>query len=390
MPRTALIVGAGIGGLSAGIALRKAGWTIRIFERSASPRELGFGLALAPNAMAALDELGVGGEVLARGFEPTRGELRRMDGTVLKRAEIPRRALGGPMVVALRAALHGSLLDAVGLDTIAVGKEAVSFDARDARVTLRLSNGEVAEGDLLVGADGVHSVIRRALHPDEGPPRSSGLVAVRGAVHGAMHHMGDLTGVYYLGPGVEAFLVRASDTGIYWALSLSRRIVPPGLVDASAILAHMLPQMDATFRAVTSSTTDLRVDELVDRDPIPSWGVGPVTLLGDAAHPMLPHTGQGAAQAIVDAVTLGKALAAARDVAAATDVNAALRAYERDRMAKTATLVAQGRRTARLMRMRHPLGCAARDLVLRMLPVKPLMKLIVRVNRRAGTDITDG
>jgi 2-polyprenyl-6-methoxyphenol hydroxylase-like FAD-dependent oxidoreductase len=155
------------------------------------------------------------------------------------------------------------------------------------------------------------------------------------------------------------------------------------MVDPSAILAHMLPQMDATFRAVTSSTTDLRVDELVDRDPIPSWGVGPVTLLGDAAHPMLPHTGQGAAQAIVDAVTLGKALAA-------TDVNAALRAYERDRMAKTATLVAQGRRTARVMRMQHPLGCAARDLVLRMLPVKPLMKLIVRVNRRAGTDITDG
>ena len=89
--RTALIVGAGIGGLSAAIALRQAGWDIHIFERAASPRELGFGLGLAPNAIAALRELGVADVVLARGFAPTRGGVRRMDGTVLKRAEVPPR-----------------------------------------------------------------------------------------------------------------------------------------------------------------------------------------------------------------------------------------------------------------------------------------------------------
>ena len=85
-----MIVGAGIGGLAAGIALRRAGWDICIFERYPSPGELGFGLGLAPNAMAALRELGVGDVVQARGFEPTAGEIRRMDGTVLKRAEVPR------------------------------------------------------------------------------------------------------------------------------------------------------------------------------------------------------------------------------------------------------------------------------------------------------------
>lgn len=383
MTRTALIVGAGIGGLSAGIALRHLGWEVRIFERAVSPRELGFGLLVAPNAIAALHELGVAKVVLARGFAPTRGEVRRMDGTVLKRAEFPPpEALGGPTVVALRPALHGALLEAIGMDAVALGSEATGFTVAGGRVTLHMADGAVAEGDLLVGADGAGSVVRRMLHPSEPLPRSSGIVAVRGAVHGAVHHLGDLSGVYYLGPGVESFLVRASDTGIYWALSLARELVPSGMRDAAAILAQMSPRMDATFRAVTSGTADLRCDELVDRDPIPFWGKGVITLLGDAAHPVLPHTGQGAAQAMVDAVTLGKTLDA--DV----NIERALRSYERERQRKTVTLLRQGRRTASVMRTTNPVACYVRELAVRLVPVKPLVKVFARINRRAGTAVT--
>ena len=118
---------------------------------------------------------------------------------------------------------------------------------------------------------------------------------------------------------------------------------------------------------------------LVDRDPLPRWGDGVVTLIGDAAHPMLPHTGQGAAQAIVDAVSLGKMLTDS------ADVEQTLRAFEAERLPKTAALVHQGRRTARFMRIRNPAACYARELAVRMFPVKPLMKLYVRINRRAGT-----
>jgi 2-polyprenyl-6-methoxyphenol hydroxylase-like FAD-dependent oxidoreductase len=381
LTRTALIVGAGIGGLSAGLALRRAGWNIRIFERAASPRELGFGLGLAPNAIAALRELGVADEVLARSFEPRRGELRRIDGTVLKRVELSPEALGGPLVMALRPALHGALLEAVGVDAIALESEATGFAVTGDRVNLQLASGGVAEGHLLVGADGVSSVIRRTLHPAEPPPRSSGIVAVRGAVHGALHHLGDLSAVYYLGPGVESMVVRASDTGIYWFLSLARALVPAGMRDPAAILALMAPRFDETFRAVTSATEDLRYDELVDRDPIPFWGKGVVTLLGDAAHPVLPHTGQGAAQAIVDAVTLAKALTVD------DDVERALRAYERERLEKTATLLRQGRRTARIMRTTNPVASYVREAVVRLIPVKPFVKFYVRINRRAGTDV---
>ena len=384
-PPTALIVGAGIGGLAAGLALRQAGWQIRIFERAASPRELGFGLGLAPNAFVALRQLGVADAVLARSYEPAyaRGEVRRMDGTVVKRTAFPPPdALGGPMVMALRPALHGALVDAVGLDVITLDTDVTGFTVNRNRVTLHTAARELAEGDLLVGADGAGSVVRRLLHPAEPPPRSSGIVAVRGAVHGALHHLRDLAGVYYLDRGVESAMIRASETGIYWFLSLARELVPPGMRDPTAVVAHMAPRFDATFRAVSAATDDLRFDELVDCDPLPFWGKGVVTLLGDAAHPLLPHTGQGAAQAMVDATTLGSALRSGGDV------ESALRSYERERRTKTATLLAQGRRTARIMRSTNPVACYLRELVVRLIPVKTMVKILVTINRRAGTDVS--
>ncbi|NOT43372.1 MAG: NAD(P)-binding protein [Acidobacteria bacterium] len=384
MSRTAVIVGAGIGGLAAALALRRAGWNVRIIERAVSPRELGYGLGLAPNAVAALRDLDVADVVLSRSFVPRRGELRRQDGTVLKRAELPPRALGGPLVMALRPALHGALLDAVGADAIALSTVATGFTTSSGGVTVHVRSSvgdDVVEGDLLVGADGVGSAIRQRLHPSQPPPRPCGIVAVRGVVHGAVPHLGDCDAVYYLGRGVESVLIRASDTGIYWFLSIARDVIPEGLQEPKAIVAHLAPQFDETWRGVTAATTDLRFDALVDRDPLPFWGTGAVTLLGDAAHPLLPQTGQGAAQALVDAVALGKALAGN------APIEPALRAYERERLEKTAALVAQGRRTARVMGTTNWLLCYLREWAVRLMPIQQFVRLSVRVNRRAGTDI---
>ena len=127
-------------------------------------RELGFALLVAPNAMAALRELGVADVVLARGVVPTRGEARRMYGTILKRVDFrPPEVLGGPTVVALRPAVHGALLEAVGEDAVTLDCEATGFSVAGDRVTLRTADGEAADGDLLGGADGTGSVARRAL-----------------------------------------------------------------------------------------------------------------------------------------------------------------------------------------------------------------------------------
>jgi 2-polyprenyl-6-methoxyphenol hydroxylase-like FAD-dependent oxidoreductase len=383
--RSAIIVGAGIGGLSAAIALRQAGWTVRVFERSGELRELGFGLGLAPNAMAALAALGVQDVVLARSFQPACGEIRRMDGTVLKRAAWPRGVLGGPFAVAMRPDLYGALLDAVGADTVAAGSEATGFTADAEGVVLHLANGSSIEGDVLIGADGVHSIIRRQLHPLEPPPRGSGIISVRGAVTGAVNSLRDVDALYYLGRGTESAFIRASPTGIYWFFAIAEELLPAHMTDAVALVAHVTPRFDSSFRVITAATSELRYDGvLVDRDPLPTWGAGRVTLIGDAAHPMLPHTGQGAAQAIVDAVTLGKMLTRP------ANVEEALRAFEAERQPKTAALVRQGRRTARIMRATNPAFCYARELAFRALPVKPLIKFYVRINRRAGTDVSAG
>lgn len=377
--RTALIVGAGIGGLSAALALRKAGWHVRVFEQAESPREVGFGVALAPNAMTALRELGVADVVLSRGFAPRRGEFRRPNGAVLRRAELPPDAAAGPLLIALRPALHGALLDAVGVNTISRSARVTGFRQSGSRVSIQLSDGEAADGNLLIGADGIGSVVRRTLHPTEAPPRHSGIIAVRGAVHGALHHLGDLHAVYYVGPGIESMFVRASDSGMYWFLSLAMKLIPATVREPRALVDIMAPGFDATFRAITSATDDMRVDELVDRDPLPSWGSGAVTLLGDAAHPVLPHTGQGAAQAIVDAVSLAKTLE--RSIG----IEDGLRSYERERLPKTAVLLAQGRRTARLMATTNSVVCGLREFVLRITPITTFARWYVRVNRRAGT-----
>jgi 2-polyprenyl-6-methoxyphenol hydroxylase-like FAD-dependent oxidoreductase len=164
-------------------------------------------------------------------------------------------------------------------------------------------------------------------------------------------------------------------------MALARELVPDGLTGPSAIVARMAPRFDDTFRTITSVTEDLRVDAIVDRDALPFWGTDTVTLLGDAAHPLLPHTGQGAAQAMVDAVTLGRALRGPLDIVPA------LRAYETDRRRRTMALLAQGRRTARVMRTMNPVACFVREQVVRLAPVAPIVRVMARINRRAGTDI---
>jgi 2-polyprenyl-6-methoxyphenol hydroxylase-like FAD-dependent oxidoreductase len=318
-PRTALIVGAGIGGLAAAISLRRAGWAVRVFERAESPRALGFALALMPNAVAALRELGVADRVIASGSVFALGELRRADGRLLRRIDTARGSTDDAFaVVALRSVLHGALLDAVGTDTLTLSREGVGFESVGPRVRLYCAGGAVAEGDVLIGADGVASVIRRSLHPAEPAPRRSGYVALRGVAFGAGHHLGPLRGAGFFGPGVEAATTRANDTDVYWYMSLLAPDVPAG-ISARALLAERSAGFDPMFQAITGGTRaeDLRLDELFDREPLAVWGRGPVTLLGDAAHPMLPHAGQGAAQALEDAVALGLAIGAGGDLESA-------------------------------------------------------------------------
>jgi 2-polyprenyl-6-methoxyphenol hydroxylase-like FAD-dependent oxidoreductase len=374
---TALIVGAGIGGLAAGLALKRAGWQVRIFERAAAPRELGFALGLAPNAMRALRRLGVADAVLAHAgtaeslSRATSGrlamEIRRPDGRVLRRLTFHRDELRDAALpaIVMRPALHTALLQAVGQEIVQSESEVVGFEDDGGHAILRLANDELARGDALIGADGVASVIRRQLHPNEPPPAPSGYFALRGASR-AVPLLEGRQFIAYFGRGIEVGVVQASETMVYWYVSLLADDVKRGPLDAAAVLQRFTSGFDAQFQAIARAAVDMRLDELFVRDPLLKWGAGPVTLLGDAAHPMLPHTGQGAAQALEDAVALGDALAAPGNRIGA------LRAYERHRASAAAQVVRLGPRLARLTTTRNPIIGWGRTAAIRFVPQRML------------------
>jgi len=379
--RKALVVGAGIGGLAAAIALRRAGWDVRVFERASSPRELGFALLLAPNAMYALGELGLADAIRRDGFIATSGEMRRPDGTVLRRFDTAsvRPLLDEDTVCILRPVLHGTLLEAVGLSSIELNAPAIGFDLQTDAVQVTLADGRTASGQVLVGADGVTSAIRRQLHPNEAAPRPSGLLAIRGVARDVAAYLGGSSGAQYFGRGFEAGVTRAGEREVYWYLSLPARDFP-GARDPMAIAQQCAALFHEPFRAIVRETTpeNLRLDELFERDPLSPWGHGAVTLLGDAAHPMLPHAGQGAAQALEDAVVLGSTL---RDVHAASDVEPSLRRYEHLRIPRTRAVVALARRNSRMGSIDNAVGCWLRDQIIRFIPETVILKSLVALGK---------
>jgi len=379
--RTALIVGAGIGGLAAAIALKRAGWDVRVFERAASPRELGFALLLAPNAMHALGALGLADTARRGGAVATSGEMRRPDGTVLRRFDTAaaRALLDEDAVCILRPVLHGALLDAVGLDAIELSAEASRCATSPDGVEVTLASGKTARGTVLIGADGVGSIVRRQLHPAEAPPRPSGLLAVRGVAADVVPHLGGLSGAQYFGCGFEAGVARAGQREVYWYMSL-RADQAGDLRDPMTLARRFAARFHEPFQRIVGATPpgDIRLDELFARDPIEDWGRGPVTLLGDAAHPMLPHAGQGAAQALEDAVALGTVL---RDVPGPAGIDAALRRYEGVRAARTRRVVELASRNARMGSIRGAAACWLRDQAIRFIPQSVILKSLVALGK---------
>src|SRR5262249_13101092 len=144
-------------------------------------------------------------------------------------------------------------------------------------------------------------------HPAEPPLRPSGLFALRGVVIGIQQRLGGLSGLQYFGRGTEAGVAKAGGDSIYWYLSTPADYVKSGSLEPVEVAHRVSADFEERFQTIVRATRpeDIRLDELSDRDPMRVWGKGCVTLLGDAAHPMLPHAGQGAAQALEDAVTLG-------------------------------------------------------------------------------------
>ncbi|MFI5609798.1 FAD-dependent monooxygenase [Amycolatopsis sp. NPDC051903] len=318
----AVVVGGGIGGLTAAIALRRTGHEVAVLERAPEPREIGAGLSLAPNALRALEALGIG-ERVRKHSAPSEvtGTLRTSSGRYLRRFRAGR---DEPLAAFHRAELHGALLAELPESVLHTGTEVTDPSEVDA--------------DVVVAADGVHSGLRRRLFP-AAPAPGFRYTCWRGVTEpGAAP---PVRGSFTMGRGAYFMIHPLPGDRSCWALGAAE--ATPGVThpDEHAEVSRRVADWPAEPRELVAATRPEAVlhNDILDLDPLPAFTSGRVALLGDAAHAVPPDLGQGACQAIEDAVVLAAAL---RDDSVAD----ALAAYDSARRPRAAYVTKQARAKA--------------------------------------------
>jgi 2-polyprenyl-6-methoxyphenol hydroxylase-like FAD-dependent oxidoreductase len=371
-----VVVGAGIGGLTASVALGRAGAEVTVLERMPQLSEVGAGLTLAPNAMNALETLGLAEAVRGFGSALDYIEHRKANGTVIARWATVKAALklGNRVTGMIRPALQSLLADALGADALHLGVECVAITQDADGVSVRTSGGGELRGDLAIGADGARSVVRAQF--DSTPLRYAGYTTWRGLshydgvtpdVHVQTYGRGSIFGIVPVGQGL-----------VYWYGSRNEEA---GGHDAPGERKRALLELFRGWHEPVEALIDASKEEEIARADIydlprrDRWGDGRVTLLGDAAHPTAPTLGQGACMAIEDGVVF------ARCLEAATDPAAALRAYEKLRIPRTAWIVRESRRQGRFTQWESPLATRVRDLMLRALPEPLVLRQLAKTAR---------
>jgi salicylate hydroxylase len=361
------IVGGGIGGLTAALALLRRGIDVHVYEQAEALGEVGAGVQVSPNASRILYGLGLTEELARTGVKPLAWDHRRWDdGRTLLRAPLAQlleERIGFPHYQMHRADLLSALAGGVPADRIHLGHRLTGLTDHGDHVEARFANGVRAEVDALVGADGIRSLVRGELFgPDR--PRFTGCVAYRGLVPAdRLASLGlEVTAQVWMGPGrhfvhyfvsggelVNFVAVIEQDT---W--TRESWTDPGSVADAVAAFEGWHPQL----RTIIEAVDETFIWALFDHPPLERWTAGRVTLLGDACHAMLPFMAQGAAQAIEDGAALAACIAASL-ADAEPDLAAALRRYESVRLARATRL--QEMSTANKTRFHLPDGPQQRE-----------------------------
>jgi len=343
------IVGAGIGGLAAANALHKAGHDVIVFEQAKQFFRVGADINLTPNAVRALDGLGPGiaGAARASGARPTH-RISRMWDTGEETSRLPmsdeaERKYGAPQLTIHRADLLAALADAFPLERVCFDKRAESIAATAKGVSIRFKDqSEATELDVLIGADGIHSVVRNAMYGAESP-RFTGVVAFRAVV--PTERVKDVPNIAaftkWWGPSAESQIVtfplnQGRDTFIF-ATTAQGSWHEESWTTAGSVeeLRGFYADFHPDARALLHTCDTVLKTALYERDPLKNWSSGHMTLLGDACHPMMPFMAQGAGMAIEDAVVLARNLAG---VGKASEVPAALARYEAMRIERASRI----------------------------------------------------
>jgi 2-polyprenyl-6-methoxyphenol hydroxylase-like FAD-dependent oxidoreductase len=380
-----IIIGGGIGGLSAAIALERVGVETVVFEQADRLREIGAGLTLWVNASKALGKLGAAGGLLACGSAVARFEVRDWRGNVLAVTPFAllEKNLGGTVSICVhRGEFLEQLAGLIDPDRIRCGIRCIGFDADDAGVTVRFANGREERGDVLVGSDGLYSVVRALLH-GESKPRYAGYTCWRGLARFEHEGLPPDLGFEVWGRGKRFAVHHCGKGRMFW---WDTKNTPEGMADApggrKAEALDCFRDWFSPIPELIEATQDgILRNDTVERKPIKSWGKGRVTLLGDAAHPTTPNLGQGACQAIEDAVTL------ARCLGRGGDAQGALRSYEDGRVPRTTAITNQSLRLGILGQMENPLACALRDAITRIVPTAVSVRFMESILRHDAPDL---
>jgi 2-polyprenyl-6-methoxyphenol hydroxylase-like FAD-dependent oxidoreductase len=353
----AVVVGAGIGGLATAIALEGAGVEPIVIERAPGLHETGFGLVVSANAVTALRLLGLRDAVAARGTRVRRAEIRNPRDDLLTRIDYE--ALGWETYGILRSELQQVMLEAVPVERLRLGTTCIGA-TDDGHVLL--DDADPVVGDFVIGADGIRSTVRRSLFGEE-PLRYGGHRAWRAGTRFDDERVRDRF-VEVWGAGGGFGFGPAGRSRVYWYCF---EAVPDGAPAPDRPRDEFLRRYGTWFDPIPALIESTEHDAIeptftYDRQPRRTWGRGRVTLLGDAAHPMKPNIGQGAAQALEDAVVLGSC------ITDSDDPEQALRAYERRRIRRANAVVRASRRAGHAAEVRSQLSVRVRDAAMKALP----------------------
>jgi 2-polyprenyl-6-methoxyphenol hydroxylase-like FAD-dependent oxidoreductase len=366
MSSRALVIGAGIGGLTTAIALQRTGREVLVLERAPELWEIGAGISLWPNAVKALRRLEIGDEIEAAGAAAHEAAFRSWRGAQLGASVTTKlqARFGAPLVLVHRARLQAALRRALGPDAIRLGAECAALDQDDLGVTVRLADGGTEGGALAIAADGMRSRARAILF-DDGPPRYAGITAWRGVVPLDDTLGRHISGGESFGQGSLFGVARLNGSQAYWWASARRR--ESDGQEPAAEKSWLLRAFSGWHAPIPELVEATPPDAIIrtclyERPPLDRMSVGRIAMVGDAAHPMLPNLGQGACQAIEDAVCL------ADELAATDDIVAGLGRYSARRVPHTAAVVNASRQMSQIAHLRNPFAAGLRNALLRASP----------------------
>jgi 2-polyprenyl-6-methoxyphenol hydroxylase-like FAD-dependent oxidoreductase len=364
-PLKVAVVGAGIGGLTAALSLRRAGFVVEVYEQAPELTEVGGGINMGPNATRILRRLGLAEGLDREGVRPIGSHQRRwQDGRTLQRAALNplcEELFGAPHMTLHRADLLAVIASGFPAEHVHLGHRLVGLADCGDHTEAWFENGARISADILVGADGIHSAVRAKLFGEEAP-RFAGCVAYRGLV--PVERIADLGleigSQSWVGPGAHFvhYFVSRGQLLNFVGWTEHDRWNREDWTDRATIERALAafegwhPQV----RRIIGAAETCFIWALFDREPLSCWSVGHTTLLGDACHPMYPFMGQGAAQAIEDGATLAACLAAG-----AADPAEALRHYERLRLPRVTRLQEMSRANKTRFHMPDGPGQEARD-----------------------------